>query len=119
MEGGPRRDPRSVLRGDLPPEFDARAVAIAAGRTRTYDETEWKDALVLVDEGEIELLCVGGITHRFRRGDVLWLAGLALRGLHNRGTEPALLVAVSRRRPAPRGEHAAGSDEFRGGRVST
>jgi hypothetical protein len=28
---------------------------------------------------------------------VLWLVGQPLRALHNRGREPALLVAVSRR----------------------
>jgi hypothetical protein len=35
---------------------------------------------------------------RFGPGSVLWLFGLSLRALHNRGTEPALVVAVSRRR---------------------
>jgi hypothetical protein len=77
--------------------FVLRAVAFAPGCERVYDEAEWRDAIVSVTCGEIELECVGGTRHRFRRGDVLWLAGLPLRALRNRGAEPALLVTVSRR----------------------
>jgi quercetin dioxygenase-like cupin family protein len=78
--------------------FVLRAVAVAPGSERAYEEAEWRDAIVSVTRGEIELECVGGTRHRFRRGDVLWLAGLPLRALHNRGDEPALLVTVSRGR---------------------
>ena len=53
--------------------------------------------LVFVRRGEIELETLAGRRCRLRRGDVLWLAGLPLRVLRNRGTEPALLVTVSRR----------------------
>jgi len=77
--------------------FVLRAVAVAPGCERAYDEAEWRDAIVSVTRGEIELECVGGTRHRFTRGDVLWLAGLPLRALCNRGDEPAFLVAVSRR----------------------
>jgi quercetin dioxygenase-like cupin family protein len=79
------------------PAFVLRAVAVAAGCERPYDEDEWRDAIVSVTRGEIELECSSGSRQRFRTGDVLWLAGLPLRTLRNRGTEPALLVAVSRR----------------------
>jgi quercetin dioxygenase-like cupin family protein len=78
--------------------FVLRAVAVAPGSERAYNEAEWRDAIVSVTRGEIELECVGGTRHRFGRGDVLWLAGLPLRALHNRGDEPALLVTVSRGR---------------------
>jgi hypothetical protein len=77
--------------------FVLRAVAIAPGSERPYDEIEWRDALVAVARGEIELEWLGGIHCAFRRGDTLCLTGLQLRALRNRGTEPALLVAVSRR----------------------
>jgi len=79
------------------PAFVVRAVAVAPGCERPYDEAEWRDAIVSVTCGEIELECSGGSRHRLRSGDVLWLAGLPVRALHNRGLEPALLVAVSRR----------------------
>ncbi len=79
------------------PAFVRRTVAVAPGCVRAYDDADWKDAVVLVERGEIELECVSGACWRFVPGDVLWLIGLPLRALHNRGREPAVLVAVSRR----------------------
>jgi hypothetical protein len=81
----------------LPPPFRLRAVVVVPGEALAFDEAEWRDALVVVEQGEIELECIGGSRERFGRGDVLWLAGLPLRALGNPGLEPALLVAVSRR----------------------
>jgi hypothetical protein len=75
--------------------FRIRAVRIRAGCERSYDEAEWRDAVVFVRRGEVELECVGGTRRRFERGDVLWLAGLPLRALHSR-RGPVVLVAVSR-----------------------
>jgi hypothetical protein len=80
-----------------PPAFDYRAVAVEPGSARIYNESEWRDAIVVVGRGEIELEGPGGNRQRFRCGDVLCLSGLRLRSLHNRGTERAVLVAVSRR----------------------
>jgi hypothetical protein len=77
--------------------FVLRAVAIEPGGRRAYDECEWRDALVVVRRGEIELECLSGSSSPFRRGDLLWLAGLPLRAVHNRGRDPVLVVAVSRR----------------------
>lgn len=79
------------------PAFDVRAVAVAPGSERPYDEEEWRDSIVSVSCGEIELECTSGARRRLGNGDVLWLAALPLRALHNRGPEPAVLVAVSRR----------------------
>jgi hypothetical protein len=78
------------------PAFVLRAVAVAPGCERAYVEAEWRDALVAVTRGEIELECLGGARCRFRTGDVLWLSGLPLRALRNRGDEPALLVTYAR-----------------------
>jgi hypothetical protein len=78
-----------------PPGFEIRAVTIGAGCERGYDETEWRDAVVYVWRGEIELESLTGVRCRFERGDVLWLAGLPLRALHG-CRDPVLLVAVSR-----------------------
>jgi hypothetical protein len=82
----------------LLPAFDVRVVVVVPGGERAYEESEWRDALVVVETGDIDLESVGGSRHHFRSGDVLWLSGLPLRALHNYGPEPALLVAVSRRR---------------------
>ena len=74
--------------------FERRIVSVPPGGSLGYD-ADWRDALVLVVRGEIEL---GG--ERFGRGSVLSLTGLTVRALDNRGTEPAELVAVRRRRAA-------------------
>jgi hypothetical protein len=73
-----------------------RVVAVAPGRDPPNDEDEWRDALVLVRSGEIELRGVSGASCSFGRGDLLYLQGVPLRMLHNPGNEPAVLVAVSR-----------------------
>jgi hypothetical protein len=82
-------------------ELQVRTVIVAAGRPHPYDRAEWRDALVLVARGEIEVEAVGGERRRFRRGDVLALAGLPLRTLRTPGAADTVLVAVSRlERPA-------------------
>jgi hypothetical protein len=97
----------------VPPGFEVRAVRVEPGGHRIYHPSEWDDALVVVTRGEVELECLGGARPRFGRGDLLWLAGLSLRALHNRGREPALLVAVLRGRYASRRRRAPGSSSSR------
>ena len=65
-------------------------VVVAPGRGRAYDPTEWRDALVLVERGRIELWGRGGGRLSFGAGEVLWLDGLSLARLHNPGDEPAV-----------------------------
>jgi hypothetical protein len=89
---------RSFLGRPLPPGFRLHVVALAPGHARAYDSAEWRDALVVVERGAIELETVSDGRCPFERGDVLWLNGLPVRALHNRGVEPAVLVAVSRER---------------------
>lgn len=94
---GPGRHGRlSFLFRRLGPTFERRVIVVAPGRSLAYDEAEWRDALVVVEHGEIELECWAGGYRRFGCGEVLCLTGLPLRRLHNRGPEPAVLVAVSR-----------------------
>jgi hypothetical protein len=78
--------------------FDRRVVSVPPGRARQYVEADWRDALVVVARGEVELEARGGTRRSFPRGAVLSLAGLPLRALHNHGDEPVELVAVRRRR---------------------
>ena len=91
------RDRLSIAGRALPPAFARREVTIEPGAERPYDADEWRDALVVVEHGEIQLECLAGHRARFRRGDILWLTGLPLRALRNDGPEAAVLVAVSRR----------------------
>lgn len=81
----------------LAPCFDLRVVTVAPGCERPYDEDEWRGAIVVVESGAIDLDAVGGASRRFEQGACLWLVGWRLRALCNRGSEPAVLSAVSRR----------------------
>ena len=69
------------------------------GEVRPYRESEWKDALVIVEAGEIDLECTRGGRTTFRSGDVLWLVDVPVVRMRNDGLDPAVIVAVSRRRP--------------------
>jgi hypothetical protein len=93
--------PFSFLGRPLGPSFRATVVTLAPGATRLYDESEWRDALVLVESGTIDLECRAGGRRRFCSGAVLCFTGLGLRALHNVGAASVVLVAVSRRRPSP------------------
>jgi hypothetical protein len=80
------------------PIFDIRTVALEPGGSLAYDEDEWRDALVTVESGEIELEMTCGRSCYFGQGDLLWFEGLPLAGLHNRGDERTVLVAAARNR---------------------
>ena len=86
----------SFLGRSVPPQFRLRIVAVEPGCEQAYVEAEWRDTLVVVEQGEVDLEWASGSRCRFVRGDVLFLAGLPLRALRNPGDEPMLLAAVSR-----------------------
>jgi hypothetical protein len=98
MGGCAGPDGLSFLGRRLPPRFELRVVTLGPGDRRPYDRAEWRGALVVVERGELELECLGGSRRCFGRGNVLCLDGLPLRALRNRGPEPVVLAAVSRRR---------------------
>jgi quercetin dioxygenase-like cupin family protein len=76
--------------------FGTRVVELAPNCVLLYDAASWHDALVLVADGEIEVVCAGGERERFCRGAVLCLAPLSVRWLRNSGHAPARLVAIWR-----------------------
>ena len=78
--------------------FRRRSVVLEPGESRPSGDAEWRDALVIVERGDVELECAAGGRRRFCEGAVLWLQGIDLRVLHNVGDGPAVLLAVSRRR---------------------
>jgi hypothetical protein len=87
-----------TFRDRLPEAFQVRLVTVPPGGCRAYDPAEWRDSLVVVERGQVELECLGGGRRSFGPGDLLCLDGLGLRALHCRGREAAVLAAVSRRR---------------------
>ena len=94
---GPER--LTFLDGPLPPRFRLRGVTLEPGGSRPYRPEEWDDALVVVEQGEIELECRAGGRRRFPAGAIMWLQGMDLHALHNPGAETTVLSAVSRRLP--------------------
>jgi len=89
-------DRLSFLDRDLPVSFRLKVVTLPPGSEQPYRESDWTDAIVVVERGELELECTAGGRRRFQRGAILWLIGLPLRTLRNRGHEPVVLAAVSR-----------------------
>ena len=89
--------PLTFLGRPLPAGFALRVTAIAPGEWIAYVADEWRDGLVVVERGEVELDCTDGARFAFALGSVLWLAGLPVRALHNPGEVPAVLTSVSRR----------------------
>ena len=79
--------------------FVRRTVVLEAGTSRRSHDDEWRDAIVIVEAGEVDLECAAGGRRRFTAGAVLWLAGIDICVLHNAGVDPVVLVAVTRRRP--------------------
>jgi hypothetical protein len=86
----------SFLQLPLPRTFDLRLVTIPAGCAKPFVPEDWDDSLVVVERGRVELECVRGGRRAFPTGAVMFLTGLPLRTIHNPGSEPALLAAVSR-----------------------
>jgi hypothetical protein len=78
--------------------FARRTVVLESGTSRPSDDAEWRDALVLLVQGDVDLECTAGGRRRYHAGAVLWLAGIDLKALHNVGVDPVVLLAVSRRR---------------------
>lgn len=97
MTGFAEHEPLRLLGTRVAPAFERHVRVLPAGYAQPVDATHWTDALVDVAQGEIELELTCGDLHRFRAGDVLWLDGLPLRLLRNRGSGTAVLVAVRRR----------------------
>jgi hypothetical protein len=90
-------DRLSLLGSPLPPAFARRVVWLPPGFELPYDPADWRDSLVVVERGELELQGICGNRRTLRAGSILWMTGLRLRMLRNPGPEPTLLAAVSRR----------------------
>jgi hypothetical protein len=90
-------DPVSIFGGRLPSSFERRRVVLPPGSSRPYRDEEWRDALVTIDSGDLELECLRGGHRTFAAGAILWFSDLGLKTMHNRGPIPTVLVAISRR----------------------
>jgi hypothetical protein len=98
---GAGADRLSLLGRALPPAFELLIVTLAPGHERAYEPVEWRDAIVVVERGAVELAGSRGDRARFERGDVLCLSGIPLRALRNGGPGPTVLSVVRRRAGRP------------------
>ena len=76
--------------------FRRRVVDVAPGEELDLAADRWRGALVVLESGEVELECVAGKRSRFAAGAVLCLLP-PVRFLRNTHSEPARLIAISRR----------------------
>jgi hypothetical protein len=97
MESGRGGGRPSFLGRRIADEFEARRAVVAPDRPLSLDEAEWARALVVVEQGRIELEWLGGARRTFGCGAILWLTGLSLRAVRCHGPEPSVLLVLSRR----------------------
>jgi hypothetical protein len=82
--------------GPLPEGFSRRVVRVAPGHAVDAESYRVPDAIVLVEQGELELECHAGTCRSFGRGSMIPLARLPVARLRSVGPSPLVLVAVSR-----------------------
>jgi len=80
----------------VPDGFAVREVVVAPGENLAYVESDWCGCIVTVESGAIDIASPHGVRASFLAGDILWLSGLPVSALENRGSDPTVLVAVSR-----------------------
>jgi hypothetical protein len=100
-----RESPGAPRRASVRRQFVVRHVTIAADTEVAVEAADWRDAIVVVERGPLEVECVDGIRSTFTTGAMLCLDGLRMRTLSNRGPVPVQLFALSRAKPPARRKH--------------
>ena len=86
--------------GPVPSWVARREVHLAAGVTLSAEEEPWREELVTVEQGSIDVIERCGRVVHVATGAVLTLDGVPFAAVRCTSAEPAILVAV-RRRPRP------------------
>jgi hypothetical protein len=86
----------ALFRGSRGQGFCRRVFRVAPGLEFGLEPGSLPDAIVVVEEGELELECRAGTCRRFGRGSMIPIARLPLSHLRSVGPGPLVLVAVSR-----------------------
>jgi hypothetical protein len=87
-------DPNRLARDEL--RFRKRVIELTPKDELRIDTAAWRDAIVFLETGEVELECSAGERRRFAAGAVLCLVP-PVRALRNCGDDSARLIAISRR----------------------
>jgi hypothetical protein len=88
----------ALFRGPLPEGFSRRVVRLAPGLELALEPGRLPDAIVVVEQGELELECRAGTRRRFGRGSMIPIARLPVSRLRSVGPGPLVLLAVARAR---------------------
>jgi hypothetical protein len=84
--------------------FDRRVVQIPPQSALPFEPVEWRDALVVVARGAVEVETESGQRQLFGNGALIWLDRMPVRVLRNPGIETTVLGAVARRRSQSTGD---------------
>jgi quercetin dioxygenase-like cupin family protein len=76
--------------------FGRRVIELEPGARLDHEDALWRDAIVFLIAGELEVECSRGERHRFREGDVLTLARLPIRRVRGSGATPTRLLVIWR-----------------------
>jgi hypothetical protein len=101
----------ALFRVPLPLGFVKCVFRAPPGRELDLEPTCLPDAIVVVEQGELELECRAGTRRRFGPGSMIPIACLPVSRLRSAGLDPLVVVAVSRaaRRPQARRPRATGA----------
>jgi hypothetical protein len=86
----------ALFRDPLPAGFSRRVLRVAPGLELDLETNGVPDAIVVVNEGEVELECTKGARRRFGCGSIITIARLSVAHARSVGPGPLVLVAVSR-----------------------
>jgi hypothetical protein len=86
----------ALFRDPLPAGFSRHVLRFEPGREVDLEPDRVPDAIVVVEQGELEIECQKGARRRFGCGAMIPLARLPVAHLRSVGASPLVLVAVSR-----------------------
>ena len=86
----------ALFRDPIREGFARRVFRVAPGDELGLEPDRLPDAMLVVEQGELELECRSGTRRRFGRGSMIPIARLPIAHLRSVGFGPLVLVAVSR-----------------------
>ena len=98
----------TLWRRDLPPGPHRDQVTLEPRATRDCAGPDWRDCVLVVEDGDLVLTTAGGETP-LQQGAVFCLAGFTAPALHNPGPRRAT-VTRARRVPTATTTHPTGKD---------
>jgi hypothetical protein len=88
--------PISLTVGSRPANVRISMLRLEPGDAIDYRKVGWTGALVIVEQGELDIECASGVRARFAAGSVLTFDGLRLQRIRNSGDGRLVVRAISR-----------------------